>query len=394
MANSLISMIKGDSTLINNTGVLDGQILFNTDEKTISLDDGGVRANYGNSADNINKNLAYIENGNTATRGYSAGAFIIWKGQLYRALVQINSGTAFSVGTNIVADTAGAELSQINADTPWYGTSSTAASTTAKIATTADSKFVLVTGAKVQIKFTYTNTASAPTLNVDSKGAKSIKAYGTTTPTMWWKAGDVVDFTYDGTNWIMGGTQGQIEQIKSDKQDKTDNSLTTTSKTVVGAINEVNSGLGNKQDKSDNTLTTTSKTIVGAINEINSETGGVHYRESVATADSLSQSYQQRFNEIKFPEDCIVLLFLHITYNGQDTYNFQIIDYDGGGQALIYDICTTPRNGYNTHNIVYSFIATANHRYLGMVKREGSNGALATDGTATKLFAYGFVHHT
>ena len=99
---------------------------------------------------------------------------------------------------------------------PWYGTCSTAAATTAKKATSTDSKFSLVTGAKVRIKFTYTNTASAPTLNVDSKGAKYIKAYDTTAPTIWWNAGDVVDFTYDGTNWIMGATQGEVEQLKSD----------------------------------------------------------------------------------------------------------------------------------------------------------------------------------
>lgn len=107
-------------------------------------------------------------------------------------------------------------ITPLKNDISWYGTCSTAAATTAKIATSTDSKFSLVTGAKVRIKFTYTNTASAPTLNVDSKGAKSIKAYGTTAPTIWWNAGDVVDFTYDGTNWIMGATQGEIEQLKSD----------------------------------------------------------------------------------------------------------------------------------------------------------------------------------
>ena len=101
-------------------------------------------------------------------------------------------------------------------DIPWYGTSSTVASTIAKTATTSDTKFALVTGAKVSIKFTYNNTASAPTLNVDSTGAKSIKAYGTTAPTIWWQAGDVVTFTYDGTNWIMGATEGQISQIRGD----------------------------------------------------------------------------------------------------------------------------------------------------------------------------------
>ena len=99
----------------------------------------------------------------------------------------------------------------------WYGTSSTAAATTAKVATTAAGNLgALAAGQKVSIKFTNANTASAPTLNVDGKGAHAIKAYGTTAPTVWWKAGDVVTFTYDGTNWIMGATHGEIEQINSD----------------------------------------------------------------------------------------------------------------------------------------------------------------------------------
>ena len=51
------------------------------------------------------------------------------------------------------------------------------------------------------------------------------------------------------------------------KQDATDANLQTTDTTVVGAINELNSG---KQDATDNNLQTTDQTIVGAINEVNS----------------------------------------------------------------------------------------------------------------------------
>ena len=64
------------------------------------------------------------------------------------------------------------------------------------------------------------------------------------------------------------------------KQNKTDNALTTTSKTVVGAINELKSDVNTntdditdlftqKQDKSDPFLQTNSKNVVGAINELN-----------------------------------------------------------------------------------------------------------------------------
>jgi hypothetical protein len=121
----------------------------------------------------------------------------------------------------------------------WYGTSSTAASTIAKTATTSDGKFSLATGAKVSIKFTYNNTASAPTLNVDSTGAKSIKAYGTTTPTSWWNAGDVVTFTYDGTNWIMGATEGQINQINSDLHKGSVSVTGRSSETIAQLLNRL-----------------------------------------------------------------------------------------------------------------------------------------------------------
>lgn len=130
-------------------------------------------------------------------------------------------------------------ITPLKNDISWYGTCSTAAATTAKIATSTDSKFSLVTGAKVRIKFTYTNTASAPTLNVDSKGAKSIKAYSTTAPTIWWNAGDVVDFTYDGTNWIMGATQGEVEQLKSDLTNKATSEVTNYTGYSVAIVGDV-----------------------------------------------------------------------------------------------------------------------------------------------------------
>ncbi len=107
------------------------------------------------------------------------------------------------------------KLTEVAREVPYYATSSTAASTTAKVATTNQTGFALVTGAKVIVKFTYTNTATAPTLNVNGTGAKTIYGYGTTTPSLWWLAGDVVEFTYNGTYWLMQPTQGQIETINS-----------------------------------------------------------------------------------------------------------------------------------------------------------------------------------
>lgn len=70
----------------------------------------------------------------------------------------------------------------------------------------------------------------------------------------------------DTDNYMCQSTRAWLDL----KQDKTDNLLNTTNKTVVGAINELNT---NKQNITDNTLETTSKEIVGAINEIDAGYG-------------------------------------------------------------------------------------------------------------------------
>ena len=118
MANSLISMVKGDSTLINDTEVLNGQILFDETKQKIFLDDNTERKEYGGSDDNAVKkdDVAYVESAMVATRGYSAGNYIIVQDTLYKARTQINSGTPLVVGTNVSTTTVGNELTQINND--------------------------------------------------------------------------------------------------------------------------------------------------------------------------------------------------------------------------------------------------------------------------------------
>lgn len=87
-----------------------------------------------------------------------------------------------------------------------YGTCDTAASVAGKVATL--SAFDnLQTGVTVKIKFTYSNTATNPTLKVGSSAAKFMYRYGTTAVgekgNISWEAGAIISFTYDGTAWIM-----------------------------------------------------------------------------------------------------------------------------------------------------------------------------------------------
>ena len=99
----------------------------------------------------------------------------------------------------------------------FYGTCATAASTKLKVVKLADTNIdsaTLLTGMTLAVKFTYSNTVASPTLKVQRGGnttdlisAKSIKQYGTTAPgtteAASWRAGAVVLFIYDGTNWVM-----------------------------------------------------------------------------------------------------------------------------------------------------------------------------------------------
>ena len=95
-----------------------------------------------------------------------------------------------------------------------YCTCYTASSTANKTVTVTG--FVLETGARVTVKFSNSNTASNPTLNVDNgsgyTGARAIKYRGTSSVSdssnyYRWQSGDIVDFVYDGTNWVMVGWQ-------------------------------------------------------------------------------------------------------------------------------------------------------------------------------------------
>ena len=90
-----------------------------------------------------------------------------------------------------------------------FGTCATEAATVAKVGTCSDFD-TLITGVTIHIKFTNSNTASNPTLNVNNTGAKRIYKNGTTSPgttaATSWKAGEVVSLTYDGSAWQMNDT--------------------------------------------------------------------------------------------------------------------------------------------------------------------------------------------
>ena len=97
-----------------------------------------------------------------------------------------------------------------------YGTCSTAAGTAAKVV--ALSGFVLATGAEITVKFSATNTAANPTLNVNSTGAKGIRYKNAAVPSGYIVANKTYRFVYDGTYWqivgdVIAELQAQIDAL-------------------------------------------------------------------------------------------------------------------------------------------------------------------------------------
>ena len=84
-----------------------------------------------------------------------------------------------------------------------YGSCSTAAATAAKVVSCAG--FSLITGSQITVKFTVTNTAANPTLNVNGTGAKAIYYRGAAIAAGYLAANRTYSFRYNGTQYELVG---------------------------------------------------------------------------------------------------------------------------------------------------------------------------------------------
>lgn len=137
---------------------------------------------------------------------YADGKVYVYVGMAYSTyqiwLSTENPAYMFYNGEFILYDKA-QTLQNINSLKATFGTSSTAAGTAEKAVSC--SNFVLFNGVRIQVTFSTANTASAPTLNVNSTGAKAIYINKTVTSSsnlLLWTAGSKMEFVYDGTGWI------------------------------------------------------------------------------------------------------------------------------------------------------------------------------------------------
>lgn len=210
-----------------------------------------------------------------------------------------------------------------------YGTCSTGASTAAKTVTVTNSGFVLQAGARVSVKFSNANSASTPTLNVNSKGAKNIYHKGAQITTGGNKAllAGIVDFIYDGTQWHLVGNY--IDTTGADGDAKTSSSQSTSKLFLVGATAQSTSG---QTTYSNSSVYTTN----GTLNALNFEAGSA----SIQSIDCQDISTQN-----------VICSYLEI--DGEDI--FDIIDAHAGGSSTD----TKVTQAYSTANSVYPILMTA-----------------------------------
>ena len=173
---------------------------FFTDLKTVAFTGSYTDlSNKPTSMQNPNS-LTLTMNGSSSSYNGASSASKSW-------YAPTSVGTA---GYNLISNGSGAPVWQ----QPPYAVCNTSGSTVAK--TVSITNFKLVTGVRVFIKFTYAHDSrTKATLNVNNTGAKSIryKGYGVFKgyndgfnsdkqyPNTW-EAGEIVEFIYDGTEWV------------------------------------------------------------------------------------------------------------------------------------------------------------------------------------------------
>ena len=173
-----------------------------------------------------------------------------------------------------ITDTAGTTHDILESvDTRIFrGTCPTAAATANKIVTLDDAtNFTQTTGVRVAVTFTYGNTATTPTLQVNNNYARNIvmatsattttSGNGTTYNT--WGPGETVIFTYYSNTWLQNGSSLSIYNTYALADSKTSNTGTVTS---VGLSNATNGGL----TISGSPITTSGSITVGHSNTLTS----------------------------------------------------------------------------------------------------------------------------
>lgn len=241
----------------------------------------------------------------------------------------------------------------------WYGTCDTAATTQEKIVTTTTENFSLIVGNMIRIKFTNGQTYDGTTtINVDGTGAINAVSVGiTAAPRFFYRAGEVVDFVYDGTNFtqLEGGhasTQYYGNTKLSSDINSTSESLAATPKAVKTAYDLANG----KQDalvSGTNIKTINNESILGSGNI--SVSGGGSKTFWYGTSPTSSNVQTKDVTTLSGDFTLTTGNALRVKFDNAQTYNGGIkLNVDGTGaiDACVMGTSPTQRYFYRSGEVV------------------------------------------
>lgn len=164
-----------------------------------------------------------------------------------------------------------------------YGSCATATATVEKVV--ACTGFALVAGSRIIVKFTNTNTAASPTLNVNGTGAKPIFYRGTAIGTGNLAANRTYEFVYNGTQYEL------IGDINTDTNTdtKVTNTLNATAKAYITGTTSATTNTGTQIFDTGVYLDTTPGKLVAATfvgNLTGNVTGNVTGSSGICTGNA------------------------------------------------------------------------------------------------------------
>ena len=192
---SLVIQLNGGNTEGTNKFTFNGSAA-----KTINITPGSIGAAAASHGTHVTYGTSAPKANGTASAGSANSVSRSDHVHPLQTTVSGNAGSATKLQTKRNID--GVQFDG-SASITHFGSCSTAAGTAAKVVSCTG--FVLGTGARITVKFTVTNTAASPTLNVNGTGAKAIKYRGSTISAGYLAANRVYTFIYDGTDYELVG---------------------------------------------------------------------------------------------------------------------------------------------------------------------------------------------
>lgn len=291
-----------------------------------------------------------------------------------------------------------------------FGICDTAASTATKTVSIDSGTFALVRGAKVTVKFTNKNTASSPSLNVNSTGAKRIQHNGALIASASNKnlLYGTLDFVYDGSYWQLVGNyidtdtaqnQNAFSYVKVGNTTINADTTTDTFELVAGdnivltpdanndkvtiAVDDIEiplatqslDGLMSKEDKQlSDTLNVGGRNLVEGTAGTFVCTAGSNGEGSSAYLNLTTYAIDKRALHIA---NEIFTISFNYTLTGNSNANAYIYPQINGSQASLLTI----GNRYNTSQNIQKVVEnTTQGKYKETIKITAAQAAYAYDG--------------